>query len=299
VETFPLLVSASASQAGGIFDAGTAQSSCSLTVTASGSPAFSVQLQGSADSVTWAAAGSPVTSAGTTALTPSPAARYFRAVLSGFTGPGAVTASVGLAAGTGFTGDPTLAQLDARYVRLQADPYAYLLPAGAIAQTLPRHLGWVAYTVNSGNLSLTAVNLPAGVTVGHITTASNTTAASAPLNWWYGLWDLNRVQLAVTADQLTTPFTANTAVTLAVASTAAGAATSFTTTYSGLHYVGFMMKATTLITLNRIQQAQNAITSIAPIPGGVSTTSLTAPPAFPATATAITSASTFYACVSP
>jgi hypothetical protein len=105
VDLLTLLAAVSQNQASGIFDAGTAQSSCSLQAIAVGSPSFSLQLQGSADAVTWASVGSPLTSAATSSLTPSPAARYFRAVLSGFAGPGAVTALLGFTAGPGFT-DP-------------------------------------------------------------------------------------------------------------------------------------------------------------------------------------------------
>lgn len=103
MDLLTLLAAASQNQASGIFDAGTPQSSCSLQVTASGSPSFSVQLQGSADALAWASVGSPLTSAATSSLTPSPAARYFRAVLSGFAGPGSVTALLGFTAGTGYT----------------------------------------------------------------------------------------------------------------------------------------------------------------------------------------------------
>jgi hypothetical protein len=103
MDVLTLLAAASQNQASGTFDAGTPQSSCSLQVTVAGSPSFSVQLQGSADAIAWAAVGSPLTSAATSSLTPSPAARYFRAVLSGFTGPGSITALLGFTAGTGFT----------------------------------------------------------------------------------------------------------------------------------------------------------------------------------------------------
>lgn len=103
MDLLTLLAAASQNQASGIFDAGTPQSSCSLQVTVSGSPSFSVQLQGSADALAWASAGSPLTSAATSSLTPSPAARYFRAVLSGFAGLGSVTALLGFTAGAGFT----------------------------------------------------------------------------------------------------------------------------------------------------------------------------------------------------
>lgn len=103
MDLLTLLAAASQNQVSGTFDAGTAQSACSLQVTAAGSPSFSVQLQGSSDAATWAGVGSALTTAATSSLSPSPAARYFRAVLSGFAGPGSVTALLGFTAGSGFT----------------------------------------------------------------------------------------------------------------------------------------------------------------------------------------------------
>lgn len=103
MDVLTLLAAASQNQVSGTFDAGTPQASCSLQVTATGSPSFSVQLQGSADAITWAGVGSALTSAATSSLTPSPAARYFRAVLAGFAGPGSVTALLGFTAGAGYT----------------------------------------------------------------------------------------------------------------------------------------------------------------------------------------------------
>lgn len=102
MELLTLLAGASANQPSAVFDAGTPQASCSLTTAVSGSPSFSVQLQGSADTVTWASIGSAVTTAGTSSLTPSPAARYFRAILSGYSGPGSVTARLGINIASSF-----------------------------------------------------------------------------------------------------------------------------------------------------------------------------------------------------
>lgn len=105
MEIVSLLPGASGNQTGNMLDTGLPQSSCTLQVTVSGgsggSPSFSVQLQGSADGITWVSVGSAVTTASTAALFPSPAARCFRAILSGFTGPGKVTVKLGYAEPSG------------------------------------------------------------------------------------------------------------------------------------------------------------------------------------------------------
>lgn len=90
-----------------------------------------------------------------------------------------------------------------------------------------------------------AIFLPAGFTVGHIAFVSGTTAASVPTHWWFCLRDLKGNLLAVTADQLTTAWAASTQKSLAVATTAEGSATAFTTRYSGLYYISRTMAATT------------------------------------------------------
>lgn len=104
--TESLLSGASANQVSATVDAGVTQASCSLIVATSGSPSFSVQLQGSADGTTWANAGSAATAAGTTSTSPS--ARYLRAVLSGYTGPGSVTVKLGFTPPSGYSGPGAL-----------------------------------------------------------------------------------------------------------------------------------------------------------------------------------------------
>ena len=54
--------------------------------------AFSVQVQGSLDGTNFANIGSAISAAGLSALSSPPPCRYFRAVLSGYTGTGTVTA---------------------------------------------------------------------------------------------------------------------------------------------------------------------------------------------------------------
>lgn len=101
-------------------------------------------------------------------------------------------------------------------------------------------------TPTSGALYLVPIWLPKGLVVSNISFTSGGTAASSPTNWWFTLHDSSRVALARTADQTTTAWAANTTKTLAIAQTTAGSASSYTTTYSGLHYLGFMVAASTV-----------------------------------------------------
>jgi parallel beta-helix repeat protein len=98
---------------------------------------------------------------------------------------------------------------------------------------------------SSGWLYLCPIWLPKGLVVSSICFTSGNTAATSPTNYWFTLHNSSRVALARTADQTTTAWAANTTKTLAIAQTTAGAATSYTTTYTGLHYLGFMVAATT------------------------------------------------------
>lgn len=179
-------------------------------------------------------------------------------------------------------------------------PMNYLAPTGASFETYQRQgLSLAADTLTSGTLLLVGIQLPAGNSVGRICFTSNTTAAGTPVNWWFGLYDSSRVQLAITADQTTTAWAASTSKNLVVATTAAGAASSFVTTYAGLHYLGVMVKATTTPTLAGGTVTTGA-SGQAPIISGMSDTVQTTPPAFPRTVTALTVAPAYpYAWVGP
>jgi hypothetical protein len=94
-----ILRSASANGTGFTLDAGDLKGTESLEVYTTGTvSAFSVQLQGSLDGTNWAAIGAAVTAAGTAPVTGAPLARWFRAVLSGYSGTGTVTAVLGYSA---------------------------------------------------------------------------------------------------------------------------------------------------------------------------------------------------------
>jgi hypothetical protein len=180
---------------------------------------------------------------------------------------------------------------DAKHIHPGRDYYLGL--TGLLGETLPRS-GQMNSPIQptSGNLFLTALLLPAGAVIGHLATANSGTAASAPTHWWFGLYDNNLNQLAVTADQTSGAWAANTYKSLAVATIAAGASSTFTTTYTGLHYFGFMMTAGTVVNVLGVIQNSTSLLGQTPVLSGVSDTSQTTPPAFPHAATALTANST-------
>jgi len=132
-------------------------------------------------------------------------------------------------------------------------------------------------TPTSGSLYLVPIWLPKGAVISNLSFASGGTAAVTPTNWWFTLHDRSRVALARTADQLTAAWAANTVKTLAIAQTTAGAASSYTTTYGGLHYLGVMIKATTVCNLVSEGSVADVLASVSPGFGGTDT-GLSTPP---------------------
>lgn len=169
----------------------------------------------------------------------------------------------------------------------------YLHPTACTYETMSRagHSN-STQALTSGTLYLCAIFLPLGAVVSNITFVSATQAAVTPTNWWFGLYDSSRVQLATTANQTTTAWAASLAKTLNVATIASGASSTFTTTYEGLHYLGIMMTAATAINLAVTTQAPG-VGNLTPLLAGMSDTGQTTPPAFAHTATAITASVNF------
>ncbi len=153
---------------------------------------------------------------------------------------------------------------------------AALRPTGRYETTSRLRCG-TASTPTSGSLYLVPIWLPKGFVVSSITFTSGGTAAVTPTNYWFTLHNSSRVALARTADQTTTAWAANTIKTLAVAQTTAGAGTSYTTTYSGLHYLGVMVKATTQPNLVGEGSVADVVASVSPGFGGTDT-GMTTPP---------------------
>jgi hypothetical protein len=151
-----------------------------------------------------------------------------------------------------------------------------LRPSGRWETTSRLRCGTTS-TPTSGTLYLVPIWLPKGLVISNLAFVSGGTAAVTPTNWWFTLHNSSRVALARTADQTTTAWAANTIKSLAIAQTTAGAASSYTTTYSGLHYVGVMIKATTVCSLISEGAVPDVLASVAPGIGGTDT-GLSTPP---------------------
>lgn len=93
-------------------------------------------------------------------------------------------------------------------------------------------------------MSAVALPLQPGDVVTSLTFKSGATAAGTPTNWWFALYSSASTPalLAQSADQLTTAWAANTAITLALA-------TPQMATTAGVYYAAIMVKATTVPTL--------------------------------------------------
>jgi hypothetical protein len=165
--------------------------------------------------------------------------------------------------------------------------------SGALYETVDRDLVDEVNTalLSSGRLSLQAIWLPAGITISSISFWSATTAAGTPTNQLFGLYDSSLNLLRSSVNDTTTAWAANARKTLALTST-------FTTTYSGLYYLGIMVAATTVPTIKgNTAKTGGQLGAGAPSLGGTSTTGLTT--ALPATAAAPGLVTTsFWGCVS-
>lgn len=148
--------------------------------------------------------------------------------------------------------------------------------------------------LSTGRLALGRILLPKGLSVTNITFWSGSTALSAGSNQWFALFDSSRVKLAITGDDTSTAWAANTGKTLAVTGGA------FVTTYTGWHYLGIMVKATTVPSLVSPASLNAAnIRAAAPIPCGSADTGLTNPASCPSTAASLNAiGNLFYAEVS-
>jgi hypothetical protein len=164
---------------------------------------------------------------------------------------------------------------------------------GALYETFDRDLcdEVISVVLATGRLSLQAIYLPAGTTINSISIWSASTAAGTPTNQLFGLYDINLNLLRSSVNDTTTAWAANSRKTLALTS-------AFTTTSSGLYYLGIMVAATTVPTLKgNTTKNGGQLNAALPTMGGSSTSGLTT--ALPATATAISGGtSSFWGCVS-
>jgi hypothetical protein len=149
----------------------------------------------------------------------------------------------------------------------------------------------------SGQIALMPLPLPAGRVVSSLSVCTGTVAGSTLTHWWHALLDSNYNMLAVTTDDTTTTSSTNALKTLNVAKIASGSASSFTTTYEGLHYMGVMIASSAganIPSLTGIGAISGPIANAVPA-FGLTDSGLTTPPVFPYTApTPSTTAIAYY-----
>lgn len=153
-------------------------------------------------------------------------------------------------------------------------------PTGAISQTFDRCNGYngASSVLATQRLSMVAIYLPIGAVITSITFWSSTQALVAGAHQLFGLFDSSRVLLRGSSDDTSTAWGATSAKTLGLTST-------FTTTYSGLHYLGILVDASTVPTIMEQKSEGAMLKAVAPIISGTSNTGITA---LPSTANAIT-----------
>lgn len=165
-------------------------------------------------------------------------------------------------------------------------------PTGAKGVTFERPLVGVATTaISTGVGQIAAVWLPINTVISNFNFMPGATGDAGPTHQWMALYNSSKVLLATSADATSGVITANTPKAYAVATTAAGAATSFVTTYSGLHLVQLMIATANSPTLATATGVQ-AINGIAPIITGTVGTGQTTAPTFPTTLGTITATAT-------
>jgi hypothetical protein len=150
---------------------------------------------------------------------------------------------------------------------------AWDAPAEGLAESYPRRLATAeSPNLTSGTLTVTACGLPNNTEVSAITMFTGHVGGSGPSHGWYCLMDRNAVILAISADQLTAAWPAQTAITLPMIKPV--------TTTAGLFYMGVSVTATLAPNFaSTAAQITSGIAALAPLLSGVSSAGLTGPPA--------------------
>ena len=159
-----------------------------------------------------------------------------------------------------------------------------LLPTAVKAASLGRNTGSASglASLTSGRQSFQLIYLEAGTPVTNLTFSSWTTALAAGTNQWFSLYDINRIKLAVTADDTSAAWNAFTTKTLALSAP-------YMVTASGLYYAGICVVASTVPSLAGGVMPDGYNLAV-PINHGhdATNTGLTNPASAPATAAALT-----------
>lgn len=126
-------------------------------------------------------------------------------------------------------------------------PFPPAAITNVLGQTFPDwHATGTIVTPTSGVMYLTGIHLQAGLKITNLWLMLGTTVLSTPTHSWAAIYDktvTTPVLLANSADTLTTVAgTASTPLQFALT-------TSFTTTYAGFYYLGFMSTASTMYTV--------------------------------------------------
>jgi hypothetical protein len=162
------------------------------------------------------------------------------------TGSAAVTnLAAGTTAGVALAADPNATnKVSMNFPQGVEEARARGVTSGVLASTFDRGVCTEtnAALLSTGRLTLVRIGLPKGLTVNSIKFYSATTALSVGTNQWFALYSSALAKLAVTADDTSTAWAANAGKSLVISG-------GFVTTYSGLYYLGIMVKATTVPTL--------------------------------------------------
>lgn len=149
-------------------------------------------------------------------------------------------------------------------------------PSGVVCATAHAFDSSGTASPASGTLYIHRVFLPIGEKISNIGFVTGLTAATNPTHWWTALLDSTYKQQAHSADQLTAAIGASTWQNLPMA-------TPYTATYSGAYFLAVMIAtSTTQPTLVSTTTVPNAALvsgtgMVGPVPGGTSSTGLTAP----------------------
>lgn len=154
--------------------------------------------------------------------------------------------------------------------------------SGTIAEPGPRGMfGQTASGLTTATLRISGIGLvPANTLVTSITVWSANTALSVGSNQWFAIFDAtSRAKLAITTDDTSTAWAANTAKTLNLSAT-------WTPTADTLIAVGACVVATTPPTLVCSGTGTLGMNNVAPYVGGNADAALTNPASCPSTFTA-------------
>ncbi len=141
--------------------------------------------------------------------------------------------------------------------------------AGTKAESIPRNFcGEInTTTLTSGTLSAQIILLKAGTVVSNLSFFSATTAANLPTNQFFALYSRRNALLALSANDTTTAWNANTIKTLAMT-------TAYTVPVTDYYYACLLVTATAVPTLKGVTGGSGA-SAVIPVLRGNSTSGLT------------------------